>query len=295
MKKFFTILTVFTLLTCGTFSSCSSTKKQKIISNTTIQRDATQNIAKITMTTEESGTPDLEIMGPLLGYIFSQADEKYIYYLYYDEIHKFDKKTEEDQLIYKGKGTLASMVKYQSYLYFIEAFYESREYRLCSISIDGKDPFVIGPVVSDCLGMTDQYLFIRHIVIGEQNPYTIFEVENGKACEIKVESINYEYLGAKSIYPNEKNTEILKDGKTLFKVAEDEYIRLKTYSDRYIFADIMDENEHRKQLLFYDLTQGIYVLYDNQEDTHVEIQDNWAIIYMYRDPIEVKLVDLNKL
>ena len=121
MKKFFTILTVFTLLTCGTFSSCSSTKKQKIISNTTIQRDATQNIAKITMTTEESGTPDLEIMGPLLGYIFSQADEKYIYYLYYDEIHKFDKKTEEDQLIYKGKGTLASMVKYQSYLYFIEA------------------------------------------------------------------------------------------------------------------------------------------------------------------------------
>lgn len=250
---------------------------------------------------EKMSDSDTELIAPSLSYNFynySQVDEKYIYYIYGDEIRRHDRATGEEETIYQGEeGRPHAMEKYQDYLYFIERVDGRRSYRLCSVSVDGKDVFLIdGDIISNnALGITDNYLFVRDFVSEDGNVKindTIYEVEGGKGKKLEPDSINYEYA-SQDIYINSESTEIQKNGEVLFRTENNESVRLLTYNSKYVFARIFGGNA---KLLLYDLEQNTSEVYDcdREIDIHVELHGDLAVFYVFIYPLEVKMVDLKE-
>lgn len=140
--------------------------------------------------------------------------------------------------------------------------------------------------------MTEQYLFVRSVYGDGKISDEVFEVENGRATEFKADFINYDISRTGYIVTNEENTEIQKEGELIFQTEPGESIKLKTYSDKYVFADILDEDGLRKQILFFNLVEDIGKLYDNKDDIHMEIYDDLLVAYLYGENIEIRMVDL---
>ena len=189
------------------------------------------------------------------------------------------------------------MEKYQDYLYFIERVNGSGSYRLCSLSVDGKDVFLIdGDIISnDALRITDNYLFVRDFVLEDGNVKIndiIYKVQDGKGKKYEPDSINYEYASP-DIYINQESTEIQKNGEVLFRTENNESVYILTYNSKYVFARIFGEDA---KILFYDLEQNTSEVYDwdREIDIHVELHGDLAVFYVFEYPLEVKLVDLKE-
>ncbi len=287
----FTVLILFILM-CGSLASCSLDRAGGTDSDMDTQENISGSEQEYHMNTEEIVTDHTKLIAPPLDYHYSQADENYIYYIYYDEIYRWNQETGEEQSIYKGSGLLHCMEKYRDYLYFVEESDEKGEYKLCSICADGQDFTLISQISTDCLGLTDNYLFVRKISGDGKITDEVYELDGGDAWKLETDLIDYTYAEAADVYTNEENTAIIKDGETLFRTPEGEYVNLKAYSDKYVFADILDENMGRKQLLFCDLEQDISMVYDNREPLNIEIHDDWAVFYLYGEVLDVNIVDL---
>lgn len=281
------IILVFLLLVSGSLVSCSTDRR----TNSDSMADGQ----------EKMSDSDTELIAPSLNYNYynySQVDEKYIYYIYGEEIRKYDRATGEEETIYQSEEARPrAMEKYQDYLYFIERVNGSGSYRLCSLSVDGKNVFLIdGDIISnDALRITDNYLFVRDFVLGDGNAEindTIYKVEDGKGQKFEPDSINYEYESP-DIYVNPESTEIQKNGEVLFRTKNNESVRMLTYNSKYVFARIFGEDA---KILFYDLEQNTSEVYDWdwEIDIHVELHGDLAVFYVFEYPLEVKLVDLKE-
>ena len=281
------------LLLCNLFVACSLDREGGITSDMDIQEMESGSGQEYILNTEIMKNHE-ELIAPPLCYHYSQADENHIYYIYYDEIYRWNKETGEEQSIYKGQGFLHSIEKYQHYLYFVEELDEKGEYKLCSICGDGQDFKYISHINADCLGIADKYLLVRKIMGDGKISDEVFELSDGDAWKAEVDFINNTYVEVAEIDTNEENTAIIQNRETLFETNEDEYINLKAFSDKYIFADILDEDMRRKCLLFYDLNQNISMLFDNQDLFIIEIHDNWAVFYLYGEVLDVSIVDLRE-
>lgn len=62
------------------------------------------------------------------------------------------------------------------------------------------------------------------------------------------------------------------------------------------FAEILDEDGKRKQILFYDLEQNTSKVYDydRQIAVHIELHGDLAVFYLHDTPVEVNIVDLKE-
>lgn len=294
------IVVIFLLLLSGSLISCSADRE----TNADPKADGQENIpggeARNDMDTEKTAMTDVELIAPPLSYDYSQADEKYIYYIYDNEIRRYDRATGAEQSIYQSKGRLQCMEKYQDYLYFIESLDESGLLRLYSVSVDGKDVFLIdGNINDNALGITDNYLFVRGLRVEDGSVKiidTVYEVKGGKGKKFEPNSINYEYANNPDINTNLESTEIQRNGEALFRAEKDESVNLLAYNSKYVVAEIRDEDWTLKQILFYDLEQNTSEVcdYGRQIDIHAELHGEWAVLYLFDYPLEVKLVDLTE-
>lgn len=237
-----------------------------------------------------------EIVAPPLDYNFSQADEQNIYYLFNNKIYKFNKATEEEQSIYESKGLVWCMEKYKDYLYFIEERNENAEYTLCRISTNGEHYEEIAQEVSNCLGITDNYLFVRSYSVENKISDTIFEVEDTEVRKLESGyTINYTGSSQSDIKTDADAKRLLFSNEILFEVTQEDYLKIIAYSDRYIFADIMDTDGRVKQLLFYDLDKKSSKVYPNTNDIHLEIRKEWVVCYLYGEAIEVRIINMKDI
>lgn len=278
---------------CFFLVSCSLKQDKNVVSETQRKEETFPNKETDSKQTEDVLPDNNEIVAPPLNFNFSQSDDEYIYYTYSGKIQSFNKKTSEVQLIYESQYGIYCIEKYEDFLYFIEEQNDDTAYKLCSISVDGKSFSVLGLVEANCLGRTDKYLFVRFMSADGTISDTLYEMEKGKVQRLEEYSVNYTFASEQTIDTDGKK--LLKNEKVLLEVDQDEYIRLKTYNNKYLLADILDEDGTPKQLLLYKIEQQEKVLFDNEKTIYVELHDDWGVFLIYGEAISIRVIDFTTL